>query len=214
MEAIQKHSLTSKYASLFNKANINTPLRLACFMGQAQHESKLKPTAENLNYSSNALISEFGRHRISIEDAKKYGRTSVQPANQPMIANIIYGDGWGLKNLGNKVFGDGWKYRGRGIFQVTGLANYTALTIYAQKTLGLKVDYVKNPDLLLNEADSLIAALWYWNSRELNSYADKNDVLSISKVINLGNAKASGTPKGLEDRILQTNYFKKIFECK
>lgn len=211
MEIYSKHYLTNKYKSLFIKAGLTTVNRIANFLGQAQHESKLKPTSENLNYSVDGLIEGFGRHRISIVDAKKYGRTSKQAANKEMIANLLYGGTFGLKNLGNKVLGDGWKYRGRGIFQITGLANYSALTKYAREVLGLDVDYVKNPDLLLNEADSLIGALWYWNVRKLNTYADTNNILTISKVINLGNAATKSIPKGLDDRILQTKNFIKIF---
>lgn len=211
MEIYAKHYLTNKYKSLFIKAGLTTIHRISNFLGQGQHESKLKPTSENLNYSADGLIEGFGRHRISVVDAKKYGRTSKQVANKEMIANLLYGGAWGLKNLGNKILGDGWKYRGRGIFQITGLANYSALTKYAREVLGLDVDYVKNPDLLLNEADSLIGALWYWNVRKLNTYADANNILVISKVINLGNATTKATPKGLDDRILQTKNFIKIF---
>ncbi|MDR6548554.1 putative chitinase [Chryseobacterium rhizosphaerae] len=206
-----KHSLTAKYQSLFNKAGVNTVLRLAHFFGQASHESNLKPTVESLNYAVKGLLDNFGRHRISIIEANKYGRTATQKANQEMIANIIYGGKWGAENLGNTQTGDGWKFRGRGIFQITGRANYQALTGYATKVLGLNVDYVANPDLLLNEADSLIAALWYWNNRQMNQYADSNNVLAVSKIINLGNAKAKGTPKGLDDRENKTEAFQKLF---
>lgn len=210
MSAILKNSLSAKYQTLFNKFGVNTTLRLAHFFGQASHESNLKPTSESLNYSASGLINGFGRHRISIADANKYGRTSSHSANQQMIGNLLYGGVWGKTNLGNTQVGDGYKYRGRGIFQITGRSNYTALTKYAQG-LGLNVDYVASPELLLNEADSLIGALWYWNSRSLNRWADKDDYLRVSKVINLGNSEAKGTPKGLSDRLAKTNSYKKIF---
>ena len=209
-DLLSKLALSSKYKSLFKKAGININLRLSHFFGQASHESNVKPTSENLNYSVTGLINTFGRHRISKEDAQKFGR-GLKPANQEGIANVIYGGEWGKKNLGNTQPGDGWKYRGRGIFQITGRANYQALTKYAQETLGLEVDYVSNPDLLLNEADSLIGAIWYWNARGLNKLADQNNILAVSKSINLGSASAKGTPKGLDDRTLKTNQFKKIF---
>jgi putative chitinase len=210
MSILSKHQLTNKYPTLFNKFGVNTPNRLANFFGQAMHESKLKPTVESLNYSVDGLLNTFGRHRISLQDAIKYGR-GKNPANQEMIGNIIYGGEWGKKNLGNTQYGDGFKYRGRGIFQITGRSNYQALTKYAND-LGFKVDYIDNPDLLLNEVDSLIGALWYWNAKGLNNLADKNDTIGISKAINLGNSKSKGTPKGLQDRINQTNYFKNIFK--
>ena len=212
MEIYDKHYLTKKYSTLFKKVELVTINRLSNFFGQAQHESKLKPTVENLNYDLNGLLKNFSRDRISTLDAQKYCRTAVRKADQEKIANLIYGGAWGLKNLGNKVYGDGWKYRGRGLFQITGRANYEALTIWVKKVLGLDVDYVNNPDLLLNEADSLIGAFWYWSTRNLNTYADKNDILSISKIINLGNVNSKATPKGLEERKAEVANFAKLFK--
>ncbi|AZA74798.1 glycoside hydrolase family 19 protein [Chryseobacterium indoltheticum] len=210
-DPLAKHPLSAKYQNLFTKFAVNTPLRLAHFFGQAAHESNLKPRVENLNYSVEALLSKFGRHRISEVDARKLGRIRTQLANQEMLANILYGGSWGLKNLGNKTFGDGWKYRGRGIFQITGLSNYWGLTKYVQEVLGLNVDYVENPDLLLNEADSLIAALWYWQMKKLNSYADKDQGLKISRGINIGNPDTEKIPNHAEDRKVKTEKFKKVF---
>lgn len=205
--------LSKKYKSLLDKSDINTPLRLAHFFAQADHESGLKPISENLNYASSALQNVFGSHRISLNDANKYGRTSKQPANQEGIANTVYGGKWGLENLGNKVWGDGWKYRGRGLFQITGLSNYTALTNYAQNILGMKVDYVKNPELLLNEADSLIGAIWYWNARNLNREADKDDLDSVSDIINIGRKTSKfGDAKGFSDRKNKLIKYKKDFK--
>ena len=92
---------------------INTPLRQAHFLAQIGHESNgLKSVTESLNYSVDGLLKTFSRSRISEADAKKYGRTATQPANQEMIANTVYGGEWGLKNLGNSQPGDGFKFRG------------------------------------------------------------------------------------------------------
>jgi putative chitinase len=82
-----------------------------------------EPVSENLNYSVAALTAKFP-NRISVSDAKKYGRSAMQPANQEAIANTIYGGSWGKENLGNTQPGDGWKYRGRGLTQITGRRNY------------------------------------------------------------------------------------------
>lgn len=206
-------TLSKKYKTLLDRAGINTPLRLAHFFSQAEHESGLEPVSENLNYASTALQSVFGSKRISLSDANKYGRTSKQKANQEAIANIVYGGDWGLKNLGNKVWGDGWKYRGRGWFQVTGLSNYQSLTKYAQNTLKLNVDYVKNPDLLANESDSAIGAIWYWNMRNLNAYADKDDIDGVSDIINMGRkTQAYGDAKGFIDRLSKLKKYKTLFK--
>lgn len=199
---IQNHILSKKYETLFNKFNVNTALRLAHFFAQAQHESGLKPIEENLWYSASGLLKTFGKY-FNTATANSYAK------KPEMIANRAYAN---RNGNGNEASGDGYKYRGRGIIQITGKSNYTALTKWA-KSNGLNVDYVKNPDLLLNEADSLIAAFWYWDVNKLNSYADKDDVLSISKIINLGNARSLSTPNGMSDRRVQLANFKKIFKC-
>lgn len=100
---------------------------------------------------------------------------------------------------------------GRGIFQITGRSNYLQLTDWA-KSKGFAVDYVEYPDLLLNESDSMIAAIWYWNTRGLNNFADQDNVLAVSKIINLGSAKVEGTPKGLEERKQKLKYYKTVFK--
>lgn len=208
MEAVLKHPLSARYKTLFNSFNVNTPLRLSHFFAQADHESNLKPQGESLNYSVDGLINGFGRHRISIEDARKYGRTNQRPANQIMIANLLYGGEWGRRNLGNTQPNDGWNFRGKGIFQITGRNNYTVLS------KDTRIDYLSSPDLLLTETDSLIAALWFWNSRHLNKYADVDDGLSISKIINLGSVGVNASPKGLTDRLNKVRKYKALFECK
>ncbi|MEE6129895.1 hypothetical protein V2E39_21025 [Chryseobacterium arthrosphaerae] len=203
--------LSNKYKTLLNKNGINTPLRLSHFFAQADHESGLKPKVENLNYSVDGLLKNFGSHRITHTQAYDYGRSSNHAANQQAIANIIYGGNWGRSNLGNTQPGDGWKFRGRGIFQITGRSNYQQLTNWA-KSKGYTVDYVENPDLLLNESDSIIAAVWYWNSRAINSFADQDNVLAVSKIINMGSVTANGIPKGLEERKQKLKYYKTIFK--
>jgi len=206
--------LSKKYKTVLDRAGINTPKRLANFFAQADHESGLNPISENLNYAADALQGVFGSKRISSADALKYGRTSKKAANQEVIANIVYGGEWGLKNLGNKVWGDGWKFRGRGLFQITGLSNYKSLTNYAKNTLQLDVDYVKNPDLLLNESDSIVGATWYWNMRNLNIYADKKDIDSISDIINMGRKTAAyGDAKGFKDRADKLKKYKAEFKA-
>ena len=168
---------------------INTPLRQAHFLAQIGHESNgLKSLRENLNYSVEGLLKTFSRSRISVEEAERYGRTSTQPANQEMIANTVYGGEWGRKNLGNTQEGDGWKFRGAGLIQLTGRANFE------QADKALNFDLVNRPERVAE--DNVIAALaacWFWQSRGLNELADKDDLLAITKRIN-------GGLNGLDDR--------------
>jgi len=196
-------TLYNKYKTLIDKSGINTLLRKAHFLAQGKVESDLKPKIESMNYSVEGLIEGFGRHRISIEDAKKFGRTDTRKANQKEIANRLYGGEWGRINLGNTQPNDGWLLRGAGIYQITGRTNFQKLSD------DTGIDFINHPELILEEANSVIAAIWFWDNRKLNSYADKDDVLSISKVVNLGSVKAKGTPKHFAERKQWAETFKK-----
>lgn len=94
----------------------------------------------------------------------------------------------GRKNLGNTVEGDGFKYRGRGLIQTTGRYNYEATA----KALG--IDCVNNPDLLAEPENAARSAAWWWQSHNLNRFADIGDCIGCTKVIN-------GGTNGLSDRL-------------
>lgn len=161
--------------------DISTPLRVAGFLSQIGHESKgLAVLTEDLNYSVEALLRMFGRHRISEADARKYGRTATQRANQEAIANCIYGGEWGAKNLGNLHPGDGWRYRGRGFKQLTGRDNY----LRCGAAIG--EDLVGNPDQLLQPVNAALSAGWFWRTNGLNELADRGDVVAMTRRINGG----------------------------
>ncbi|WHT78578.1 glycoside hydrolase family 19 protein [Pseudomonas rhodesiae] len=93
----------------------------------------------------------------------------------------------GRADLGNTVKGDGFKYRGRGLIQITGRANYAA----CGEALGL--DLVNQPELLEQPQHAAMSAAWFWSSRGLNTLADQSDFLKITKRIN-------GGTNGLVDR--------------
>jgi len=163
--------LNEKYKTLLNSYHVNTSLRVAHFMAQIEHESGLKPISENLNYSADRLLVIFPKYFISKEDANRYTK---QPEK---IANRVYANRMGN---GSEVSGMGWKYRGRGFIQITGYANYFMLS------KDTRINFLDNPDLLLEEANSIISALWFWNKNKLNELADKNDIVGITKRINGG----------------------------
>jgi hypothetical protein len=81
---------------------------------------------------------------------------------------------------GSEASGEGWKYRGRGLIQCTGKSNYQAFSQSAG------VDAVSNPDALAQPALAALSAGWFWDSKGLNSYADRSDFLTITKRINGG----------------------------
>jgi putative chitinase len=86
----------------------------------------------------------------------------------------------GRDDLGNTEPGDGKRFKGRGIFQVTGRFNYRKYG----KLIG--VDLENNPELAAEPINSIKTACEYWNDHSLSDYADEDDVVTITKRINGG----------------------------
>lgn len=91
-------------------------------------------------------------------------------------------------DLGNVYPGDGVRYKGRGLIQITGRINYRD----CGRALG--VDLVSNPTRLADPDLASRSAGWYWSTRQLNQDADRDDVRTVTRVIN-------GGYNGLDDRI-------------
>ena len=177
----------SPLTDMFKRYSINTPNRQAHFLGQAMHESEdFKVLEEDLDYSIMGLMRIWPSRFPTGEVAEQYAR---QPEK---IANKVYAG-----KLGNTEEGDGWKYRGRGIFQLTGKENYERFG----NAIGVPV--VDNPDMLLNPHYAALSAGWFWNRAGLNDLADAQDVETITKRIN-------GGFNGLEARKAKVAYAKSI----
>jgi putative chitinase len=86
----------------------------------------------------------------------------------------------GRKDLGNTEPGDGKRFKGRGLFQLTGRANYVS---YGK---ALDVDLVDNPILAANPVMSLKIACEFWKEHNLNKFADADDLITVTKRINGG----------------------------
>lgn len=180
--------------------DLDTPLRVAHFLGQTSVESGgFSAIAESLNYSAAGLRKTFGRHRISDAQCNKLGRTKAHPADQRGIANIIYGGAWGAKNLGNTRPNDGWDFRGSGIKQVTGRSNVRAFTKWIKKYVPDAPDFEATPDLLRDPKWAVWSAVWYWSARGCSRFADADNVTGLTERINGGrnglSARRSATAK-------------------
>ena len=176
--------------SILPEYQINTKLRLCHFLAQIIHESgHLKYNQENLNYSAKALRSVFGKYFPTDALAEQYARKPEK------IANRVYANRMGN---GDEDSGDGWLRRGRGLIQLTGTDNYKACS------KALNIDLMKNPDLIVSNAEVCVkTACWFWSSKRLNEWADKDDIITITKKIN-------GGYNGLEDRTKILNTAKKV----
>jgi putative chitinase len=86
----------------------------------------------------------------------------------------------GRRDLGNTQAGDGARYHGRGIFQLTGRANYRRYGAL----IGL--DLESSPERAKEPAVSLAIAFAYWRDRGCNAAADADDVVAVTRLINGG----------------------------
>lgn len=159
--------------------DINTPKRIAAFIAQCSHESGgFRVLTENLNYKAAGLRRIFPKYFPTDELAKQYEK---QPSK---IANRVYANRMGN---GDESSGDPSRWIGRGLIQLTGKSNYQAFA----DSLEMKVEDV--PDYLATFEGAAQSACWFWETNNLNKFADSGDILNMTKRINGGTI-------GLEDR--------------
>ena len=116
-----------------------------------------------------AFIAQIGHESGQLKYVKEiWGPTKAQAKYE------------GRADLGNTVKSDGSRYRGRGLIQITGRANYVA----CGEALGL--DLINHPELLEKPQHACMSAAWFWASRGLNTLADAGSFSKITSRINGG----------------------------
>lgn len=154
--------------------SIDSPQRISAFLGQAMLESGgLTTLEENLRYTTRAaLVNAFGSVRFPNDAAcAPYLRKPKE------LANLVYAN---RNGNGPPDSGDGYTYRGRGIFQLTGRANYTKAQV------DLNRPYVARPDMVALPSDACLTAAHYWQRNGLNALADGWLIERIGTIINRG----------------------------
>ena len=174
---------------LLPEYEINTPQRMAAFLAQCAHESGgFRAIKENLNYRAVTLRKIFGKYFPTDEMAAQY-------ANKPeKIANLVYANRMGN---GAPETGDGYRYSGRGLIQLTGKDNYFWFAASINLTPEAASEYMETFE------GAAQSACWFWETNNLNQWADKDDILTLTKRINGGTI-------GLEDRIKHYEHAKHV----
>ena len=116
-----------------------------------------------------AFIAQVGHESGQLKYVKEiWGPTAAQAKYE------------GRKDLGNTVAGDGSKYRGRGLIQITGRANYMACGE------GLSLNLINHPELLERPQHACMSAAWFWATKGLSNLADAGQFDKITQRINGG----------------------------
>lgn len=205
-QIIPRNPYVDQWTDALNKLlpdyGIDTVARVGDFIGQCAHESaNFTQLNENLNYSAQGLANTWP-NRFAVKGAdgkpiKPYApnelATTIQ-RNPEQIANNVYADRMGN---GNVESGDGWQFRGRGLIQLTGRANYTAFGSTVDMTPEQVVEYVQTCE------GAVASACWFWTTNKLNQYADSGDIETMTRRIN-------GGLHGLEDRIAKCKLARQV----
>lgn len=162
-----------------------SPRRLAAWLATIAHESaRLTRVVENLNYSAQGLAQTWPSRYADMTGAPN--RLALDIARiPPAIANLTYAGRMGNGSAGS---GDGWRYRGRGLIQITGRANYAA----SGAELGL--DLIDKPEQLERPYLAAMSAAEWWHRHGCNSLADTGDMAAVTRRVN-------GGLTGLDDRL-------------
>ena len=132
-----------------------------------------------------AFVAQIGHESGQLKYVKEiWGPTKAQARYE------------GRADLGNTVAGDGSKYRGRGLIQITGRANY----VECGEALGL--DLINHPELLEQPQHACMSAAWFWASRGLSTLADAGKFDTITRRINGGQNGATDR-QALYDKALK-----------
>ena len=107
----------------------------------------------------------------------------------------------GRKDLGNTQKGDGVRFKGRGFIQLTGRANYTAFNASDCCT----EDVVSQPAKVSQYPLNQVASMWFWQTHNLNAWADADNVERVTRIIN-------GGTNGLSMRKSLLVKFKRVFD--
>ena len=187
-----------KLIDLARSFGINNQLELAHLLAQYAHESAnftRWSEAENFRYKTarrvfcaNAASSAIHAARLAQINAKQIELRARDDdfCPQPWLFNLVYG-----ARMGNQLNGildnDGYDYRGGGVVQLTGKANYQGFLNWLQHSgqqLNLTLETI---DEFVRSADgALLVGIWFWLNNDLGKYARLDDVTRLTQAINGG----------------------------
>ena len=163
--------------------------------------SKAAPFATAENIAKYAPYLEELMPKYGIDTALRQRHFLAQVLHESgslrYVRELASGEAYeGRKDLGNTRPGDGVRFKGRGLIQITGRANYERLSddLFGDGTL------LNEPAILEHPRWAVESACWFWKANNLNALADKDDIVAVTRRIN-------GGTNGLDDR---KKYYEKL----
>jgi len=140
-----------------------------------------------VDVSSIASTLDANRDKYGINTNSRIRAFLAQAAHETAgfktLEEYASGAGYeGRTDLGNTQPGDGRKFKGRGIFQITGRINYKDVSrhLFGDDRL------LNSPHLLEEPVYATLSAMHFWKSHNLNALADRGDFEGITRKINGG----------------------------
>lgn len=179
------------------------------FLGQMVVESKnFTAVVENMGYSAKRMAEVWPGRYATPATAKMPAKdrlpnakaVSLARSGPQAIANDVYGG-----RMGNTGPNDGWLFRGQGYKQLTGKDNVRR---YSLDTYG-DDRVVRDPSMLQRLPDAVNSGAWYWRVNGIDRYGD--NVLAVSRAVNLGRVNTKAMPVGYDARVRATEKARKLW---
>lgn len=159
-------------------------------MPNVENNIKANPNFRGYNIGDIVRYLNKFAEEFDIDNAARWAHYLAQIAHESaemrytkeLASGAAYDTGKLAKRLGNtpEADGDGQRYKGRGLIQLTGRANYEAYKRYCG------FDIIKNPDLLAQPVGAIRSSMWFWRTNGLNQLADAGLFREITKKVNGG----------------------------
>jgi putative chitinase len=163
-------ALAPALAHALPAAAIDAPLALAHFLAQACYETwNFARLEEDLDYTAPRIAKLWPRLA---------GRAAELAHRPEALASAAYAHAIGN---GDEASGDGWRFRGRGLFQLTGRNNYALAA--AQN----------DPDSVGTPDGAVSSAIAFWKARRIGLAASAGNIARVTRLVN-------GTNEGLTER--------------
>ena len=144
--------------------------RLIHFLAQMRKEAGDDARlVEDFTYRPARLVSVYQYFSENPDQAELFGWTEEHPANQEMIANLALAN---RNGNGDAESGDGWRFRGRGLFQLTGRGNYRAFSEWHEETFREGIDFAADPDRAAEPVYAVRSAVYFWLDHNLPELAN------------------------------------------